>query len=1308
MKRTSICIGLLLVILGACQPGRTLSGGTPTPNKVQTLVAQALTATVGQSQTQSAQTPVNTATAASATPIPGDAALLGDLTQIGSLGKGTVSSVFHSSDGKIAALLQDGTLRWFDASTKAELGSLQIDEVDSITFSPDDKWAVVEIGYGARMVNLETGKETGGFNGGMGYVTGFAWTPDSRYFAYLATDRTTGGPYHFIGLYDTTISGVVDIQDPSDHFLTLNPGSYHTMTAPAISPDGQLVAAGHSDKRVYVWDLDSGKTRFTLEGHAAEITSVDFNPKGGELASGSLDGTVRLWNTTTGSLVRVITGFEDDVCVVRYDSSGTKLVVSVRGRSDQLYDLQTGNRSTIPSAEFTPDPFLVPLHQQGYLSAAWFTRAAFSPDGRSLTLAQGSAASWDIASQSMQTAFETSAGTSIARLAFSPDGSRLAAVDEKGEIWVWDAHSGEVISHLSQKDLQNDLLANGQVSSSEISGLNRQGIAFSPDGGQVSFGNGPLIQILDLTGSHLTRFLSQILPAGEVSQVSYSADGKRIYAVLNSNQRAAIWDTTTGQLLREVPLTQRPSYTSDVDLNGPLLVRNNSDDQDNKWIEIWNLDSGQMARTDIPGWSVGPLRFSPDGRLLVGYALSQLYFWNAQTGDLLYQTGNATHLECAHDLAISPDDQTLAVTCDAKATLWDLSSVVAKLPPASVFPAPAPSRPPQPTPSPTSTPLPPTSPNSATSGPITAENAGQVVEVGRFSLGTIDQVGWSADGSSIFTAGSMGVYRYQPAVSTGSLNETARFAPDAWIYRVITTPTGQVLAAGTSEGKVRVWDVASGKVLVDLSGSGQPALSADGKTLVYQNSDGDLQTWNLETGQAGAVLHSIQYRESQVPVFSPDGRLVAAVQATSWQIEYDDNVRVWNAQTGAIVGAYGGPDNDITDLSFSADGKTLVGAAGGSAWVWDVQHAGATSQIYVYPRVKLEFSSNLSVYEQSVTSVALSPDNRTLAVGTSEKTVLLYDRASRTLLRKLNGPSGTVRHLSFSPDGASLLASDNDGVLLLWEVASGKRLAANFDHTGPVQGLAQLTDGSLTAWGEGAAWFLQLPNGLLSHFVHLPKGKILAASPTGSILAVYSPYRMSLWNAQSGQLLQELEGEAQEPFVDYQDEGKIFRGFYAASFSTDGQHLLTNAAGAQWQYTKQADGSYQMTDQTPAPAQFADLTLEEIVQTSPDQRWTGRITHEYRQPYRFTLQDSTTEGSRSLPFDKDLALTGLAFSPDSKIAALSQQDGKVFLVDLEAMRVVATLRGHHGGVDHLLFTADGRYLITTGVDGTVRVWGLSR
>ncbi len=63
----------------------------------------------------------------------------------------------------------------------------------------------------------------------------------------------------------------------------------------AFRPDGKQIASGSSDQTIRLWNLETGESLTTLEGHSAWVLSVAFSPDGKQIASGSSDQTIRLW-----------------------------------------------------------------------------------------------------------------------------------------------------------------------------------------------------------------------------------------------------------------------------------------------------------------------------------------------------------------------------------------------------------------------------------------------------------------------------------------------------------------------------------------------------------------------------------------------------------------------------------------------------------------------------------------------------------------------------------------------------------------------------------------------------------------------------------------------------------------------------------------------------------------------------------------------------------------------------------------------------------------------------------------------------
>jgi WD40 repeat protein len=1304
--------------------------------------------TIQQTPTPSPKTETPTSTPSpTTTPTP----LSLKISKITELGRGVMSPIYRSPDVKTIVVGEGQILRWFDAETFEELGSLGMGDlylgIWGVVFSPDSKLVAVEGLVVAQVVDLanHTIVATLG-GGGLGPIGGLCFSKDNRYIAFLVGYRTSGGPHHYISLWDVLNDKDLGY-DPYDvdsyHFSTLMSGRYNTMSGPAISPDGELVAAGHSDGRVYVWDRETGEIRFLLEGHASEVTNVDFSPDGRYLASGSRDGTVRLWNASTGRLYRVITGLLDDIRYVQFSPDGRILEIGVRDLPAQSYDLSTRQLQALDEPIPTPDPFGMELTHLGFSegSSCFNGQVLFGPDGRTLAMASRNVLLWDLTTHKLRNVLVNPGEGDIRGVAFSPDGGKLAAITLQDEVIVWDTYTGKLI--LTQKSSFLSGTTVFYASGDSITGpargagaISEQGLAFSSDGERLAFGNRNTIEIWDVARASQVSSLEFNKMTSFPTKLSFSEDGERLFVVLNRNSSVQVWDPQTGKLLREVDLpVVDPNAFSAIALNGPHFARNNSDDQ-GSWIELWDLEDEEYIKLVTPSRETEPLRFSPDGSLLVAISGGRLYFWKTETGQLIYESEEEFGLS---GLAISLDNKTLAVSREGKAQLWDIESIHA----ASLLPElpqvnPRPTSTPWTSDWPTDTPYPTVSatiipPPSLPATAISPANADLVAELARFGKGTIDQVAWSAEGQTIITVGSQGVFRYDPT----TLIEISHLEIGDWAYSAVLLSDGRWLAAGVRDGKVRVWDADSGEILTTLEGDGEPVLSPDGTRLVFLNEEANLQVWDIDGDRALSTPRSYSYY-SRWPVFSPDGELVAAIQSTLSQVRYDDAVRVWDVRTGAVVNALDGPDNDLTDLSFSLDGRYIIGAAGGSAWIWDVRPGKDPEQIELYEGV---IDGNLTLYEQTVTAAALSPDNRMLAVGTSENTIRLYNRYSQIVLRELNGHSDAIRHISFSPNGTALLSVDRDGGMMVWDVTSGRSLNSLHAHTGEIGGLVFQTDGELTAWENGTAWTIHPPDGELLGSIRLQSGTILAASPDGEWLAIYHPYTMSLLNAQTNVIWRTLEGEAVEPWVEYYYEGLIFRGFNGAAFSLDSSRLVTLGTGGAWIYDTEdgqliqqflgndareayfsPDGRwlvaslnefqrYLVTLDIESGRTLLEIETREAVASqiafSPNRRWVGALAQPLNEPFQLLLWDANTaELTESVSFSEEIPLTSLAFSPDSQLAAIGQADGLIFFVDLTTFEIIANLRGHLGSVDHLAFSIDGSYLASGGIDGTVRIWGL--
>ncbi len=212
-----------------------------------------------------------------------------------------------------------------------------------------------------------------------------------------------------------------------------------------------------------------------------------------------------------------------------------------------------------------------------------------------------------------------------------------------------------------------------------------------------------------------------------------------------------------------------------------------------------------------------------------------------------------------------------------------------------------------------------------------------------------------------------------------------------------------------------------------------------------------------------------------------------------------------------------GHSSDVPSVAFSSDGSTL---ASGS---WD-------STIVLWDMDTRERMAVLEGHTHGVTSVAFSSDGSTLASGSLGGEILLWDVAAREAVGALEGYTERISEVAFSPDGRTLAAGGWwDDTVKLWDVATREEVATVQMHTDPILSVAFSPDGSILASALGDNTILLWDVAAQEEIATLKRQSIIYAmvfSPDGSILASASGDGTTvLWDVATRRKITTIEGD---------------------------------------------------------------------------------------------------------------------------------------------------------------------------------------
>lgn len=393
--------------------------------------------------------------------------------------------------------------------------------------------------------------------------------------------------------------------------------------------------------------------------------------------------------------------------------------------------------------------------------------------------------------------------------------------------------------------------------------------------------------------------------------------------------------------------------------------------------------------------------------------------------------------------------------------------------------------------------------------------------------------------------------------------------PEARLTAVDMAPNGNLIAAGTNDGRVLVWEQAT-RELVKILDHGQltervrqrgdtspvksVCFSPDGEKIISASHDGRLVIWETGTFTIHKIMNGteptvccwlpnsrdlLRLSEEKLVVWDSEAEVVKATmdgnvfRISSLDVttdgrflviaDFTSRVRVWDLQTGRIRQQMTNPTGGVFAVSIHPRGEYVAGGTdNGSILVWSIETGNELIRLrgHVGPVNSLDWKS---------IEVGFERFDDQIVSGGEDRTVKIWNTSESQAITTLRGHQDPVNGVTWSPDGKSIASSSRDATVRLWNPGNASR---SVTLPGRFRELKSVVNTQDSIFASGVEPFASNPNGFAGNISLIRWGKeppyqfktfgspqaghaIALSKVDEEIIGLFEDGRIRVWNSKT-------------------------------------------------------------------------------------------------------------------------------------------------------------------------------------------------